>query len=141
MIRRIPLTPAPSLRDIYGASPAMHKAAYNKNSPAVMKKLSLAIALSLGVALSGCDSDATKAKGNQEQATQHSERADNYLRQGQYRAAIIEARNAIKLSPNEPRHSVMMARALNDVGQFKAAAQELEDRKSTRLNSSHVKNS
>src|SRR5690606_33398878 len=68
----------------------------------------------------------TKAKGTQEQATQHSERADNYLRQGQYRAAIIEARNAIKLSPNEPRHSVMMARALNDVGQFKAAAQELE---------------
>lgn len=91
---------------------------------AVIKKI--AIGLTLGIGLSGCGDHAASAAKNQEQATQYYERAENYLHQGQYRAAIIEARNALKLAPQEARNSVLLARTLTDIGQPKLAAQTLE---------------
>ncbi|HEY3700430.1 MAG TPA: tetratricopeptide repeat protein [Spongiibacteraceae bacterium] len=59
-------------------------------------------------------------------ATTHIERAEDYRRQGQYRAAIIEARNAIDTAPGEIRGRIELATLLNDLGQGKQALHILE---------------
>lgn len=96
----------------------MHKAA--------TKNVFILAALTCGIALGGCGERANSPTKNQAQAAQYYERADSYLRQGQFRAAIIEARNAIKLAPADPRNSLLLAQVLNAIGQSKLAVQILE---------------
>ncbi|MDB6063081.1 MAG: hypothetical protein JWM78_3184 [Verrucomicrobiaceae bacterium] len=93
---------------------------------AATKKIAVAIAISLGIALAGCGDRGKSADKNQAQAGQYYERAQNYLQQGQYRAAIIETRNALKLAPNDPRNSELLAREFNAIGQPRLAVQTLE---------------
>lgn len=72
----------------------------------------------------GChraDTDTPEQKVNS-----HLERAENYRQQGQYRAAIIEARNAIEAAPQDSRGTIEMATLLNDLNQGKQALHVLE---------------
>ncbi len=52
--------------------------------------------------------------------------ANSYLQLGQYRAAIIEARNAIQKKPSGFQGHVVLANIFNELGQFKQSAIQLE---------------
>lgn len=89
-------------------------------------KLLSALTLSIGLAIAGCGEHGANAGKDQAQASQHIERAQSYLQQGQYRAAIIEARNATKLAANDSRGLLLEAQALNQLGQSKQTIKLLE---------------
>jgi tetratricopeptide (TPR) repeat protein len=80
-----------------------------------MKKIAQVAALSLGVALIGCGEDNSK---NAETALRHQNSAKVYQQQGQLRAAMLEARNAIQLSPESADAYIALARILNDTGAY-----------------------
>ena len=62
----------------------------------------------------------------EQKASRHLERAESYHRQGQYRAAIIEARNAIDAAPQDSRGTIELASLLNELNQGKQALRILE---------------
>ncbi len=71
------------------------------------------IAISLCVSLVAC---ADKQEKNQEDATRHLSSATVYQEQGQFRAAIIEAKNAIQLMPDAADGYISLARIYNEIG-------------------------
>lgn len=71
------------------------------------------IVISLCVTLASCGD---KQEKNQEDAQRHLSSAKVYQEQGQYRAAIIEAKNAIQLMPDAPDGYVSLARIYNEIG-------------------------
>lgn len=82
--------------------------------------------LALCLALAGCNRDGDAAARAQADAQRHIERSASYRQQGQFRAAIIEARNAMQLAPNDPATLVALATLLNDLGQGRQAIKLLE---------------
>lgn len=78
----------------------------------------------LGFAACGKIGD-TAAK-TQADAQRHIERSASYRQQGQFRAAIIEARNALQLTPDNPAATATLANLLNDLGQGRQAIKLLE---------------
>ncbi len=80
-----------------------------------MKKITQIAALSLGIALIGCGENSSK---NAETALRHQNSAKVYLQQGQLRAAMLEARNAIQLSPESADAYIALARILNNTGAY-----------------------
>jgi tetratricopeptide (TPR) repeat protein len=93
-------------------------------TPLRLSLLFLGVLLCLGLAACGRTGD-TPAKA-QADAQRHMERSASYRKQGQYRPAIIEARNALQLSPNDPAALVTLANLLNDLGQGRQAIKLLE---------------
>ncbi len=87
----------------------------------LLLKASTATALSLAIA--GCGDH---SRGGQEQLQQHLKQASAYTIQGQYRAAIIEAKNAIQESPDSLDAHITLANILVDMGQYHQAIQQLE---------------
>ena len=81
--------------------------------------------IGLTLIIGGCKKLSNNAEPEQ-QASMHIERAESYRRQGQYRAAIIEARNAIDAAPNDARGPLELATLLNDLNQGKQAFLTLE---------------
>lgn len=84
-----------------------------------------ALLIAIAVASSGCkriDNDDKPAQ----KASSHIERAESYRKQGQYRAAIIEARNAIDAAPQDTRGTIELATLLNELNQGKQALRILE---------------
>lgn len=71
------------------------------------------IVISLCVTLAAC---ADKQEKNQQDALRHVNSAKVYQDQGQFRAAIIEAKNAIQLMPESPDGYISLARIYNDIG-------------------------
>lgn len=71
------------------------------------------IAISLCVTLIACSD---KQEKNVEDAKRHLSSAKVYQEQGQYRAAIIEAKNAIQLMPDAPGGYISLARIYNEIG-------------------------
>ena len=93
-----------------------------------MKRRSIQLsALCIAIALtnSGCGRLADSEKPEQKAAS-HIERAESYRQQGQYRAAIIEARNAIDAAPHDADGLVELASLLNELNQGKQALRVLE---------------
>lgn len=80
-----------------------------------MKKIAQIAALSFGVALLGCSDDNSK---NAETALRHQNSAKVYQQQGQLRAAMLEARNAIQLAPASPDAYIALAKILNETGSY-----------------------
>lgn len=72
--------------------------------------------------LTGCGNSVTPA----EQAAIHAKSSEAYLQQGQYRAAMIEARNAIKNAPKDPEGYLLLAQMYNDLGDAKSAVEVLD---------------
>lgn len=91
--------------------------------PLVIKPLVVAVSISCLV-LAGC-SDPEKAANNAE-IEQLLSRAQSYHLQGQYRAAVIEAKNAIQKDPSSPAAHVLIAQIYSDLGETKEALALLE---------------
>ena len=72
--------------------------------------------------IAGCGDDNTEAAGTEK----YLERAESNRQQGQNRAAIIEARNAIKHRPDDVEAAVLLAQLMNELGQGRQATQTLE---------------
>ena len=62
-----------------------------------------------------------KEEKSQEDAKRHITSAKVYKEQGQYRAAIIEAKNAIQLMPSAPGGYVSLAQIYNEIGAHETA--------------------
>ena len=79
------------------------------------KRLSLLVIplIALLAMVSGC-SDNTQ-EDNSKQAQIHQKTADSYIKQGQFRAAIIEARNVIKYSPSSSDGYITLAIIYNEI--------------------------
>ncbi len=88
-----------------------------------MKKIAQIAAITLGVALIGCGEDKSK---NAETALRHQNSAKVYQQQGQLRAAMLEARNAIQLAPDSADAYISLARILNDTGAHSSVVTMLE---------------
>jgi tetratricopeptide (TPR) repeat protein len=89
-----------------------------------MNKISnMIIALSslLIVACSGGQAE------NAEEALRHQRMAQTYQQQGQFRAAMLEARNAVQLQPGDASGYVVLAQIYNQVGAFASTQNLLEN--------------
>lgn len=82
----------------------------------------LAALLLAALVLPGCD----RANHAAAEAKQYVERAEGYRHQGQYQAAIIEARNALKENPNDQSARLKLAQIYLELGQGRAVTQLLE---------------
>ncbi|QSP93513.1 tetratricopeptide repeat protein [Marinobacter salinisoli] len=71
--------------------------------------------------LTGCKDQVTTSD-----ASSHITRAETYAKQGQYRSAFIEVRNAIQAEPDNVDHVTRLASLYLDVGAAKEAADLLE---------------
>jgi tetratricopeptide (TPR) repeat protein len=92
---------------------------------APQKLMPALLALTIAVAIGGC-SRSTSPEAARAQAQQHIQRAESYRHQGQYGAAAIEARNAMKLAPGDSAGILELAGLMNDLGQGKQASKLLE---------------
>lgn len=75
--------------------------------------------------LTACGSEQDNA-ADAERAAQRLQRAELYQQQGQYRAALIEAKNALQAPAVAPRAHLLIAEIYNALGQGKLAKKELE---------------
>lgn len=83
------------------------------------------LCIAIALASSGCKRFANDEKPEQKAAS-HIERAESYRQQGQYRAAIIEARNAIDIAPHDTHGVIELATLLNELNQGRQALHVLE---------------
>lgn len=93
-----------------------------------MKLSLILVSLMTLVLLSGCGKQEEKAQANSER---HIRSAANYLEQGQMRAAMLEAQNAIKLQPNDFTGYQALAQIYNTMGTFSSSQHLLEPLVST----------
>lgn len=83
-----------------------------------MNSIAKIIVISLCISIAACTD---KQEKNQEDARRHVSSAKVYQEQGQYRAAIIEAKNAIQLMGSSPEGYVSLAQIYNEIGAYAAA--------------------
>ena len=83
---------------------------------------------SLFILLSACQENTTIAPDY----SKNLKRGEIYLQQGQYKAAIIEAKNALQKAPLELTSNLLMARILLEIGQPQAALEQLKKIKGNR---------
>ena len=83
-----------------------------RNNATQKWKKGIAAAIAV-VALSSCGDQAANTA---EEARRHIERAQAYSKQGQFRAAMIEARNAVRKAPNNPVALSTLGSLLLEVG-------------------------
>lgn len=75
------------------------------------------------LAISGC---AEKGAVDQISISRHIKQSKAYLSQGQFRAANIEARNAIQASPDNIHGHIALGSILNKLGRYKKSIEQLE---------------
>ena len=85
--------------------------------------LSVFILLTGLLVIVGCTEQSTV---NQQDVTRHIKQSEAYLNQGQFRAANIEARNAIQKNPANIDGHITLAHLLNELGRYKKSVQQLE---------------
>ncbi len=88
-----------------------------------MKNIAILILTACCVLFVACSD---KQEENQEQAKRHISSARVYQEQGQYRAAIIEAKNVVQLTPESPDGYIALARIYNEIGSYAAVQNLLE---------------
>lgn len=87
------------------------------------KPLAIAVSM-LCLSLAACSDKKTPEKNAD--IDQNLARAQTYQHQGQFRAAIIEAKNALQKAPNNPDALVLVAEIYNELGDSKQALAVLE---------------
>lgn len=90
-----------------------------------MKSIAKIIVIGLVLAVAACGD---KQEQNKEDASRHITSARVYQEQGQYRAAMIEAKNAIQLQPENPEGLLALARIYNEIGAYTTVQDLLEPR-------------
>lgn len=88
-----------------------------------LKPLVIAVSIAC-VSVTGCSKEEKSATEGEVQ--QLLSRAQAYQLQGQYRAAVIEAKNALQKDPNNPAAHVLIAKIYSDLGDTKQALSTLE---------------
>ncbi len=88
-----------------------------------LKPLVVAVSIAC-VSLAGCSKEDNDA--NESEARQLLSRAQSYQLQGQYRAAVIEAKNALQKDPGNPEANVLIAKIYSELGDTKQALAILE---------------
>jgi cellulose synthase operon protein C len=88
-----------------------------------MKSFFKIILISLCAGLIACSD---KQEESQEQAQRHISSAKVYMEQGQYRAAIIEAKNIIQLTPDSADGYIALAHIYNEIGSYASVQSLLE---------------
>lgn len=88
-----------------------------------LSKSRIVSVFSLSIMISACSSETPETKG-----AQHLERAQAYQNQGQYKAATIEYRNALKNSQDNEKALLGFADMLNDMGRFQDALRLIDER-------------
>lgn len=89
----------------------------------LLKKITALSILSMSLVLVSCGDD---KKIDQEGAARHINSAATYQSQGQFHAAILEAKNAITKNPENPAGYIILAKIYNQVGSFDASQKLLE---------------
>lgn len=89
-----------------------------------MKKSSYIVAVLILLGTLGC-SDGKQQ--NSEEAGRHIRSAQTYLKQGQLRAAMLEAKNAVQLAPDDAAGYITLARIYNQVGAYDSTQTILEN--------------
>lgn len=88
-----------------------------------LRNLGWGVVASLALLTAGCGDGGS---GSDRQAAIHVTTSAAYTEQGQYRAAMIEARNAIKQAPNDIAGPLQLARVYLALGNYRGAADILE---------------
>lgn len=88
-----------------------------------LKPLVVAISIAC-ISLTGCSEQDKNT--SESEAQQLLSRAQSYQLQGQYRAAVIEAKNALQKDPNNPSAHVLIAKIYSELGDTKQALAILE---------------
>jgi tetratricopeptide (TPR) repeat protein len=88
-----------------------------------MKSLVKIFLVSFCVVITACSDEQVV---NQEQAQRHITSAKIYMEQGQYRAAIIEAKNVVQLNPDSAEGYITLAQIYNEIGSYASAQHLLE---------------
>lgn len=86
------------------------------------KYLSILLLVS-SIALVSCESE---KKVDKEAALRHINSANTYQNQGQFHAAILEARNAVEKDPENPAGYIVLAKIYNQLGSYDASQKLLE---------------
>lgn len=84
-----------------------------------------AIVLAGIILIAGCDQTSTTQ--NQGKAVEYLTRAESYFQQGQYSAASIEARNAIKEDPTNREAYLLISRILYEQGNHEQSVKALQE--------------
>ncbi|RYE53326.1 MAG: tetratricopeptide repeat protein, partial [Sphingobacteriales bacterium] len=91
------------------------------NVQALSKMLAIFTAIICIFFLSGC-----KDADNEEDVSRSVKAAETYYNQGQFRAAILEAKNAIKKNPKNPQGFMVLSKIYNQIGGYPATQSILE---------------
>lgn len=89
----------------------------------LFRKLTALSILSISLVLVSCGDD---KKIDQEGAERHVNSAATYQAQGQFHAAILEAKNAITKNPDNPSGYIILAKIYNQIGSFEGSQKLLE---------------
>ena len=87
------------------------------------KKVIIAMSIAASVMLVSCKDDASK---NSEEAARYTRSATTYLQQGQLRAAVLEAKNAVEKDPKNPQGYILLAKIYNQLGSYAGTQKMLE---------------
>ncbi len=105
----------------------MNMSNYSWKSPgtvrAISKVTAAAMVLLASFALVSCGSDDEPVADNRTYLAN----AENYKESGQYQAAIIEARNAMQIAPDDLQGTLILAEIYIEIGQAKEAVKLLEE--------------
>ena len=88
------------------------------------QQLALTLTVLLCFFLASCSE---QSKDQSHQAAIHLKAAKSQMRQGQYRAAMIEARNAAQKEPDSGMGQLLLAKIFLELGQARAAITQLDE--------------
>lgn len=103
---------------------------------AYSKFLLNAIYFSFFISLTGLLACSDNGEEIQKTVDRHVKQSSAYLKSGQYRAATIEAKNAIQKGPNNYSGHIALAKILNQLARYKQAVKHLEQLPEDALNTS-----
>lgn len=88
-----------------------------------VKKIMIAVTILSSLMLLSCKDDTAE---NKKDAVRFANSAKTYQEQGQYRAAMLEAKNAIQKNPEDPQAYILLAKIYNQVGAYGSTQKLLE---------------
>ena len=114
----------------------MKQVTYSKNSK-IRSTLAPILLSALALLLLSCGEKSSEDDNATIDVENHKVRAETYIKNGQFRPAIIEARNIIKKQPASTEGYVLLAEIYNEIGQGKSAITVLENERIADKNSDY----
>lgn len=95
----------------------------NLSKGKILLRLSLVAIVTVSFFVAGCKNDKGASK---EEVARFVKSAETYRDQGQFRAAMLEAKNAIQKNPNDPQGYLVLSKIYNQLGAYPATQSMLE---------------